>query len=299
MSKLEKHPPGLFVLFLTEMWERFGFYSMGAMFVLYLRDRAQGFGWSADDAVKLNSTYVMFVYASPLVGGWLANWKLGYRNSVLIGGLVFMVGYLLFTIHAEAAMYAALVCLVIGNGFFKPNVSAMVGELYPEGSPLKDRAFNIFYMGINIGALLAPINAEILVHSIGYHAAFAVAAAGMIVAVATLWTFRRYVGGGAPHAAPPPDAPTAAPTAPRPIDAVSDTRRIVALIVIFLMVIVFFLVFYQTGSTVTFFADENIHWNVSGIISNAINPFFVVVLTFPVIWMWKWLNLRGWSRRFR
>jgi len=175
MSKLEKHPPGLFVLFFTEMWERFGFYSMAAMFVLYLRDRTQGFGWSAADAVKLSSTYVMFVYASPLVGGWLANWKLGYRNSVLIGGLVFMVGYFLFTIHAEAAMYAALVCLVIGNGFFKPNVSAMVGRLYPPGSHLRDRAYNIFYMGINTGAFLAPLVAEVVKSRFGFHVAFAVA----------------------------------------------------------------------------------------------------------------------------
>jgi POT family proton-dependent oligopeptide transporter len=288
----EKHPKGLYVLFFTEMWERFGFYSMLSMFVLYLRDDRQGFGWSADEAVKLLSTYLMCVYASPLVGGWIANRKLGYRNSVLIGGLIFMVGYFLFTIHAEAAVYAALVCLVIGNGFFKPNVSAMVGDLYPDASPLKDRAYNIFYMGINIGALLAPINAEIMVHWIGYPAAFAVAAVGMIVSVNTLWSFRAYVGGAAPHTAPTPEV-AASPAVRHPIETVSDARRVGALIVIFLIVIVFWMVFNQAGSTLTFFADENIRWNVSGIISNAINPFFVVALTFPVIWMWNWLHPRG------
>ena len=134
------------------MWERFGFYSMIAMFTLYLRDDKRGFGWTADDATKLLATYLTFVYASPLVGGWIADKKLGYRTSVLIGGLIFMIGYALFTIRSETAVYAALVCLVVGNGFFKPNVSAMVGHLYTDGSPLKDSAYNIFYMGINIGA---------------------------------------------------------------------------------------------------------------------------------------------------
>src|SRR5437870_13496866 len=189
----QKHPRGLYVLFFTEMWERFGFYSMVAMFTLYLRDTKQGFSWSAEDATTLYSNYLMFVYASPLIGGWIADKKLGYRNSVLIGGLIFMVGYFLFATYSISAVYAALACLVIGNGFFKPNVSAMVGHLYPEGSTLKDRAYNIFYMGINVGALLAPTVAELMVHSVGFHPAFAVAALGMVVSVAILWSFRHYV----------------------------------------------------------------------------------------------------------
>src|SRR5262245_15995334 len=139
-ANIEKHPPGLYVLFFTEMWERFGFYSMLAMFVLYLKDDKQGFGWQSEDATNLYANYLMFVYASPLVGGWIADKKLGYRNSVLLGGLIFMVGYFLLAIRSETAVYAALTCLVIGNGFFKPNVSAMVGHQYPEGSKLKDRA---------------------------------------------------------------------------------------------------------------------------------------------------------------
>src|SRR5262249_14468686 len=151
-------PPGLYVLFFTEMWERFGFYSMLAMFTLYLRDDKQGFSWTAADATELYANYLMFVYASPLIGCWFADKKLGYRNSVLLGGLIFMVGYFLLSVHSIAVVYAALACLVVGNGFFKPNVSAMVGHLYPDSSALKDRAYNIFYMGINIGALLAPIN---------------------------------------------------------------------------------------------------------------------------------------------
>jgi POT family proton-dependent oligopeptide transporter len=296
----ERHPKGLYVLFFTEMWERFGFYSMLAMFTLYLRDDRQGFGWTAEDATHLYSNYLMFVYASPLIGGWIADKKLGYRNSVLLGGLIFMVGYFLLSIHSIAAVYAALTCLVVGNGFFKPNVSAMVGHLYPEGSALKERAYNIFYMGINVGALLAPINAEIWAHRIGFNNAFAIAGFGMIVSVAILWLFRSYVD--APHspatatvtttsdAAEMPE--TAAPVSSRPIDLVPESRRIMALLVVFGIAIVFWMVFHQNGSTLTYWANDNTDWNVSGIISNAINPFWVVTLTFPVVWLWGWLHRR-------
>jgi POT family proton-dependent oligopeptide transporter len=293
----QKHPRGLYVLFFTEMWERFGFYSMLAMFTLYLRDTKRGFSWSTEDATTLYSNYLMFVYASPLIGGWIADKKLGYRNSVLIGGLIFMVGYFLFSIYSIMAVYAALICLVIGNGFFKPNVSAMVGHLYPEGSTLKDRAYNIFYMGINIGALLAPINAEIMVDRIGFNYAFAIAGFGMIISVAILWNFKHYVEGAQRHSetALADPATEATPTVrhENPIDQVPDSKRIGALIVVFLIVIVFWMMLHQNGSTLTYWADDNTDWNVSGIISNAINPFWVVTLTFPVVWLWGWLNRRG------
>src|SRR5262249_5767697 len=152
---------------------------------------------------------------------------------------------------------------VVGNGFFKPNVSAMVGHLYPESSVLKDRAYNIFYMGINIGALLAPINAEIMVHRIGYGRAFAIAGLGMIISVAILWNFKRYVEVAQHQGTAAPTAAAASKT--NPIDAVPDATRITALIVIFLIVIVFWMVFNQNGSTITYWADDNTAWKVSGI----------------------------------
>jgi proton-dependent oligopeptide transporter, POT family len=296
----ERHPPGLYVLFFTEMWERFGFYTMAAMFTLYLNDPEQGFGWTKAEATGLYANYLMFVYASPLIGGWLADCKLGYRNSVLLGGFIFMAGYLLLAIHSLTAVYAALACLVVGNGFFKPNVSAMVGQLYPEGSALKDRAYNIFYMGINVGALLAPIVAEFMRQSLGFNRAFAVASLGMVASVAILWSFRRHLEAKAPPPAakensaeevPQPLAPPAAP--PRPIDAVPEWKRIGALLVIFLIVIVFWMIFHQNGSTLTYWANDNTDWKVSGIISNAINPFWVVTLSLPMVWFWQWLDRRG------
>src|SRR5262245_44988072 len=178
---IARHPKGLYVLFATEMWERFGFYSMLAMLTLYMQNGVEGFGWSTARATGIYANYLMFVYASPLLGGWLADKVTGYRMAITLGSTFFSIVYFLLTRRSETVLYLALTCLVIGNGFFKPNVSTMVGNLYPEGSHLKDSAYNIFYMGINIGAFTAPIVAEIMVQRFGFHPAFAVAGAGMIL----------------------------------------------------------------------------------------------------------------------
>lgn len=286
----EKHPRGLYVLFLTEMWERFSFYTVGAMYVLYVQDAAQGFGWTRDQATTVFSFYLMFVYASPLVGGLLADLKLGYRRSVMIGGFFFMAGHGLLAFRNIPVMYAALACLVIGNGFFKPNVSTMVGNLYPEGSHLKDRAYNIFYMGINVGAFLAPLVAEYMKGRFGFHPAFAMGALGMVFSVSILWFFRRHVEG----ADKKPDKLRVLTAAERrPIDDVSDIRRIGALLVMFLVVIVFWMVFHQNQVALTYWANENTAWSVTGIISNAINPGWVLLLTLPLIGFWSFLDRRG------
>ncbi|MEO7539841.1 MAG: peptide MFS transporter [Pyrinomonadaceae bacterium] len=314
------HPKGLYVLFATEMWERFSFYSMLALFTLYLRNSEQGFGWTAAEATSLYSNYLMFVYLSPLIGGYIADRFTGYRKAVMIGGFFFMAGHGLLSIPALWAVYLALTCLVIGNGFFKPNVSTMVGNLYPEGSHLKDRAYNIFYMGINVGAGLAPIVMEIVKSYWGFHAAFAVAAFGMVLSVSVLWYFRSLVEDpnalAARQAARAKGPDTVADTAATAVDApphdvshqddrnssqkasdlmntISDNKRIMALIVIFLIVIVFWMVFHQNGSTLTYFADDNTEWTVSGTISNSINAIWILILTFPLVWFWGFLDKRG------
>jgi POT family proton-dependent oligopeptide transporter len=228
-----------------------------------------------------------------------------------------MAGHGLLSISAMWAVYAALTCLVIGNGFFKPNVSTMVGNLYPEGSSLKDRAYNIFYMGINIGAFIAPIVMEVVKSQFGFHAAFAVAAFGMLISVGILWYFKNLVED--PDKDALRDATQAADAAATAVDApphgvsdqdeggrkaanaarqnlmnsVPDWKRILALCVIFAIVIVFWMVFHQNGSTLTYWADDNTDWNVSGTISNSINAFWVVTLTFPLIWFWGFLDKRG------
>lgn len=320
LNHSEGHPRGLYVLFATEMWERFSFYSMLALFTLYLRDPAEGFGWTAAEATSLYSNYLMFVYASPLIGGLIADKVTGYRRAVMIGGFFFMAGHGLLSIPALWAVYAALTCLVIGNGFFKPNVSTMVGNLYPEGSHLKDRAYNIFYMGINVGAFLAPIVMEVVRQNFGFHPAFAVAAFGMVISVAILWYFKNLVlsadkKAGADSAQAADTAATATDAPPHGISdqdegghtkgaggdagrsaamqAVPNWKRVMALIVVFLIVIVFWMVFHQNGSTLTYFADDNTDWNVTGTISNSINAFWVLTLTFPLVWFWGFLDRRG------
>jgi len=302
---VNRHPKGLYVLFATEMWERFSFYTMIAMFALYMRDTTgQGFGWSIDDTQALYSNYIMFVYVSPIVGGWIADKGLGYRKSVMIGGLFFMAGHLLLSIRAMPAVYAALTCLVIGNGFFKPNVSAMVGNLYQEGSHLKDRAYNIFYMGINVGAFLAPVVAEFMKSKFGFHPAFAVAVGGMAISIFILAKWKRLiehadhpVSRGAKTtanvAATAVDPPPASVSNQRAIEAVPDWKRVAALIVVFAIVVVFWMVFHQNGTTITYWGNENTNWKVTGIISNAINPGWVILLTFPVIALWRWLDKKG------
>lgn len=300
----DRHPKGLYVLFGTEMWERFSFYSMLALFTLYLRDPKEGFGWTASEATWLYSTYLMFVYLSPLIGGFIADRFTGYRKAVMIGGFFFMAGHAILSIPAIWAVYLALTCLVIGNGFFKPNVSTMVGNLYPEGSHLKDRAYNIFYMGINVGAALAPIVMEIVKHYFGFHVAFAVAAFGMVISVAILWYFRSLVESADKKVPLSADAAATATDAPphdishqneatRLMNTVPDSKRILALCVIFAIVIVFWMVFHQNGSTLTYFADDNTEWNVSGTLSNSINAIWILILTFPLVAFWGFLSKRG------
>jgi len=292
---VSKHPKGLYVLFATEMWERFSFYSMLSLFVLYLRDPVSGFGWTAAEATGLYANYLMFVYASPLIGGFIADKFTGYRKAVMIGGFFFMAGHGLLSIQSIWAVYAALTCLVIGNGFFKPNVSTMVGNLYPEGSHLKDRAYNIFYFGINVGAFIAPIIMEVVKQNFGVHYAFAVAAFGMVISVSILWYFRSLVEGADSKASEVSGSAEAdkSSAASALMNTVSDNKRILALVVIFLIVIVFWMVFHQNGSTLTYWADDNTDWNVTGTISNSINAFWVLTLTFPLVWFWGFLDRRG------
>ncbi|HEY1252202.1 MAG TPA: peptide MFS transporter [Thermoanaerobaculia bacterium] len=287
----ERHPPGLFVLAAAEMWERFSFYTMLALFTLYLQDKAEGFGWTAAEATTLRANYLLFVFFSPLIGGWLADRKLGYRRSVMIGGGFFAAGHILLAVRSIPVMYGALTCLVIGNGFFKPNVSTIVGNLYPKGSHLRDRAYNIFYMCFNVGATLGPIVVEFVHRRWGFHPAFAVAAGGMVISIVTLIVFRKLIEPGDRSPGGREDVEDASP--PTAIDRIPERNRVFALIVVYLVSIVFWMIFFQNGSTLTYFANDNTNWDFSGIISNAIEPFFVITLSLPLVWVWRELDRRG------
>ncbi|MBL8693971.1 MAG: peptide MFS transporter [Planctomycetes bacterium] len=290
-----KHPLGLYVLFASEMWERFSFYSVQAMLVLYVKDPKDGFGWDQERASGLYGWYVMSVYFSPLLGGLIADRFLGNRRSVILGGIFFVIGHALLGLSGLPFLYAGLSCLVVGNGFFKPNVSTMVGNLYSEGSKLKDAAYSLFYMGINIGALGAPIAMEFIRAEFGFHPAFATAAVGMALSVAILFLFKstyahadRMPGGAA---AKQDQAQVALP-----IDAVPDLHRAAALVVVFALGVAFWTLFWQNGNVLTIWADSYTDWGaiekivgqkVTGILSNAINPGFVVMFGPIVAALWQ------------
>jgi len=149
------HPSGLFVLFFTEMWERFSYYGMRVLFVVFLVEIAFGDGaWARADALAMYGIYTGFVYFTPMLGGILADKFLGYRKAVLIGALIMTLGHASMALETEFSFYAGLLMLIIGNGFFKPNISSIVGNIYEKVPDLKDGAYTIFYMGINAGAFL-------------------------------------------------------------------------------------------------------------------------------------------------
>jgi POT family proton-dependent oligopeptide transporter len=176
------HPTGLFTLFFAEMWERFSYYGMRALLVLYM---IKGFlRYTDSEAYAVYGAYTALVYASPFLGGMIADRLLGARRAVIVGGLLMAAGHLFMTVENTFAFFGALSLLICGNGFFKPNISTIVGSLYPQGSPRKDSGFTIFYMGINLGAAMSPIICGYVGETYGWHYGFGLATAGMLVGVA-------------------------------------------------------------------------------------------------------------------
>lgn len=184
-----EHPKGLFYLFFTEMWERFSYYGMRAILVLYLTEKTTainpGLGWSNGDALALYGWYTMLVYVASIPGGFLADQVLGQRRTVMLGGALLCLGHLVLTIEAMWAFYTGLLLIVLGVGGLKPNISTMVGALYKEGDTRRDKGFMIFYMGINIGAFLSSILVGWLGESMGWHYGFGLAGVCMILGQVT------------------------------------------------------------------------------------------------------------------
>ncbi len=181
-----KHPAGLKILFFTEMWERFGFYLMLGILQLYLMDAENGgMAMGRRQAADIFGTFIALVYLTPFLGGLIADKKWGYRRSITIGGLLMAVGYSGLALNTLPTFYISLALIIIGNGFFKPNISTLVGNLYNDEryKPNKDSGYNIFYMGINIGAFICNFFAAFLRNSIGWGAAFLAAGIGMFLAV--------------------------------------------------------------------------------------------------------------------
>lgn len=196
-----RHPAGLYALFFTEMWERFSYYGMRALLVLYL---VRAYGMNRPDALGIYAVYTGLVYLTPLIGGRLADMVLGQRKAVFIGGILMALGQ--FALTQRELLYLGLGLLVVGNGFFKPNISTMVGGLYPKGDLRKDSAYTIFYMGINLGAFLAPLICGPLGEYYNWWPGYATAGAGMALGLLTFtFTQRVLQGVGLPPGRPVED----------------------------------------------------------------------------------------------
>ncbi len=188
-QKKGKHPKALYVLFMTEMWERFAYYLMVGILLLYLiDDKTGGKGMTEKMGADVVGSFIALVYLTPFIGGLIADRYLGYIKSIFLGGSLMSLGYFGLAIPGNTALYVSLLLIIIGNGFFKPNISTILGNIYnrEDLKPLKDNAYNIFYMGINIGALVCNFVAAYLRNQYGWGYAFAAAGVGLIIGMIIL-----------------------------------------------------------------------------------------------------------------
>jgi len=191
------HPIGLYILFFTEMWERFSYYGMRGLLTTYMASEAigknPGLGWTDAEAIKLYSWYTMLVYVMSIPGGLIADKLIGQKKSVLIGAVILVAGHGILAVEQLWAFYTGLILVIFGVGMLKPNISTMVGGLYKEGDIRRDKGFNIFYMGINLGALLATITVGLVVAKYGWHAGFGLAGIGMVLGLVVYLYGLRYL----------------------------------------------------------------------------------------------------------
>lgn len=309
------HPKGLFLLFTVEMWERFSYYGMRAIFILYL---TKALLIDAKAAGGIFGTYTSLVYATPLLGGFIADRYWGNRRSILVGGILMAIAqFMMFfsaslydhTASAIPIMYAALGFLILGNGFFKPNISSMVGSLYPKGDSRIDSAYTIFYMGINAGALVAPLVCGGLGDTgtaSDFKYGFLSAGIGMVVGTIVMLAYQhKYLV--TPEGEPIGMKPSYyrkeranAGVAEEPQKGLTkeERDRIFAIFIITAFVIAFWAAFEQAGASLTLFADQNTDrglfgWTVPASFFQSINPIFIIILAPLFSVMWSSLSRRG------
>ena len=209
MSLHHNQPKGLFLLFFVEMWERFSYYGMRALLVLYMVKYLQ---FSTEKSGQIYGWYTGMVYLTPLLGGYIADRYLGQRKSIIIGGTLMALGHFAMAFPPLPFFFSAMILLILGNGFFKPNISTIVGSLYQENDPRRDAGFTIFYMGINLGAFFSPLVCGTLGEKIGWHWGFGAAGVGMVLGlVMYLWGQKALLGDKGMKPANPSDNPYAPP----------------------------------------------------------------------------------------
>ncbi|HEY0157701.1 MAG TPA: peptide MFS transporter [Thermoanaerobaculia bacterium] len=295
------HPRGLATLFFTEMWERFSYYGMRALLMLYMVGSVSqpGLGFGERRAATIYGLYTMAVYLSGIPGGWVADRLIGHYRAVLIGGIVIAAGHFSMAIPGMPFFYLGLGLIVIGTGLLKPNVSSMVGSLYRRDDARRDAGFSMFYMGINLGAFIAPLICGWLGQQSSWHLGFAAAGFGMIVGIIQFVAGRKYLtpvsqdevtpnvvaatGDEAPQVEGPPKA--------APLTG-SDWARIGAIGILTLFALLFWAGFEQAGSSLTLFADRATRLTILGFTFpsswfQSVEPLFVILFSpvFALLWL--------------
>lgn len=294
------HPRGLFVLFFTEMWERFSYYGMRAILVLYLVSQTDatnaGLGWANDSALALYGWYTMLVYVASIPGGWLADKMFGQKKSVLYGGILLVLGHSILAVEQMWAFYTGLSLIIAGVGMLKPNISTMVGGLYKAGDIRRDKGFTIFYIGINLGAFLSSLIVGYVGEVMGWHYGFGLAGIGMTLGLIQYVMGQKYLTDVGNFLGSSTDAQEIE-AMNRPLSKI-EKDRIVVLFLSFFLVIVFWGAFEQAGGLMNIYAMENTNRMLFGLEVPAswfqsLNAMFIIFLGTSVAAYWAKRKLRG------
>ncbi len=294
------HPRGLFVLFFTEMWERFSYYGMRAILVLYLVSQTDatnaGLGWANESALALYGWYTMLVYVASIPGGWLADKFFGQKKSVLYGGILLVLGHSILAIEQMWAFYSGLSLIIAGVGMLKPNISTMVGGLYKPGDIRRDKGFTIFYIGINLGAFLSSLIVGYVGEVMGWHYGFGLAGIGMTLGLIQYVLGQKYLKDVGNYLGSSTDE-AEIEAMNRPLTKI-EKDRVVVLFLSFFLVIVFWGAFEQAGGLMNIYAMENTNRMLFGLEVPAswfqsLNAMFIIFLGTTVAAYWAKRKLRG------
>lgn len=290
------HPQGLFILFLTEMWERFSFYGMRAILVLFLVDQYKGgLGWSEAATNKFYGLYIMLVYFLSIPGGFIADRYIGHKAAVLWGGILQCIGHFLLALRSEYLFFVGLSAIIIGTGLLKPNISTMVGGLYEEGDTKRDSGFAIFYMGINIGSMFAAAIVGLVGEVYGWHYGFGLAGVGMLIGLAIFILGQRYLKEIPTQPLGTPKAYKVGGTAFNVTK--EEKEHLYVLMVCLLAVFIFFAAFEQAGGLLNLYAKNHTHryvgnWEIPASTLQSLNPMCIVCLSPIVSLIWMRLTKR-------
>lgn len=295
------HPVGLFVLFFTEMWERFSYYGMRGILVLYIATSATaidpGLGWSSKDAIWLYGWYTMLVYVASIPGGWIADKFLGQKKTVMLGGLLLCLGHGILAIPTSWAFFAGLLLIILGVGGLKPNISTMVGGLYPKGDIRRDSGFTIFYIGINVGAFLSSITVGFVAFYYGWHYGFGLAGIGMLLGQAVFMLGQKHLKGVGEFTGGDLVSAAEKEAAKRPLNKI-EKDRIVVLLISFLIVIVFWGAFEQAGGLMNLYTDAKVDrvsflGEIPAAVFQSLNAGYIIIFGTIIGGFWLWWKKSG------